>query len=119
TRKEHKSRFRVSSAHELFFDDVKVPKENILGDVGRGFKVAMEVLNSGRLGLASGSLGMCSALLKLALERVQERRAFGRAIGEFGLIKDKIASMLAQTYALESMTYLTAGLVDGKAADYS
>jgi acyl-CoA dehydrogenase family protein 9 len=116
---EHKLGIRGSSTTELFFDDVKVPKENVLGEVGRGFKVAMEVLNSGRLGLASGSLGMCSVLLKLALERVSERRAFGRAIGEFGLIKDKISAMLAQTYALESMTYLTAGIVDGKVSDYS
>ncbi len=116
---EHKLGIRGSSTTELFFDDIKVPKENVLGEVGRGFKVAMEVLNSGRLGLASGSLGMCQVLLKLALERVSERRAFGRAIGEFGLIKDKISAMLAQTYALESMTYLTAGIVDGKVSDYS
>jgi len=116
---EHKLGIRGSSTTELFFDDIKVPKENVLGEVGRGFKVAMEVLNSGRLGLASGSLGMCQVLLKLALERVQERRAFGRAIGEFGMVKDKISAMLAQTYALESMTYLTAGIVDGKVSDYS
>src|SRR6185436_19438310 len=83
------------------------------------FKVAMEVLNSGRLGLASGCVGLCTQLLKLAIERVGDRRAFGRNIGEFGLIKDKIAMMLAETYALESMTYLTAGIVDGKVADYS
>jgi len=116
---EHKLGIRGSSTTELFFDDIKVPKENVLGEVGRGFKVAMEVLNSGRLGLASGSLGMCQVLLKLALERVQERRAFGRAIGEFGMVKDKISAMLAQTYALKSMTYLTAGIVDGKVSDYS
>jgi len=64
-------------------------------------------------------VGSSSALIKLALERVQERRAFGRNIGEFGLIKDKIASMLAQTYALESVTYLTAALIDAKVPDYS
>ena len=116
---EHKLGIRGSSTTELFFEDVKVPKENVLGEVGRGFKVAMEVLNSGRLGLASGSLGMCAVLLKLGLERAQERRAFGRAIGEFGLIKDKVSAMLAQTFALESMTYLTAGIVDGKVSDYS
>jgi acyl-CoA dehydrogenase family protein 9 len=62
---------------------------------------------------------VCKTLLRLAIERVGERRAFGRNIGEFGLIKDKIARMLAQTYALECMTYLTAGLVDSKIADYS
>ena len=116
---EHKLGIRGSSTTEIFLDDVRVPAGNVLGEVGRGFKVAMEVLNSGRLGLASGCVGLCSRLLKMALERVQERRAFGRNIGEFGLIKDKIAMMLAETYALESMTYLTAGIVDGKLADYS
>jgi acyl-CoA dehydrogenase family protein 9 len=116
---EHKLGIRGSSTTELFLDDVKVPAENVLGEVGRGFKVAMEVLNSGRLGLASGCVGLASRLIKMVIERVQERRAFGRNIGEFGLIKDKIATMLADTYALESMTYLTAGIVDSKVADYS
>lgn len=116
---EHKLGIRGSSTTELFFDDVKVPVENVVGEVGKGFKVAMEVLNSGRLGLASGCLGASSTLLKMALERVQERRAFGRPIGEFGLIKDKIATMLTRMYALESATYLTAGLVDTHVADYS
>jgi len=116
---EHKLGIRGSSTTEIFMEDVKVPKDNVIGEVGKGFKVAMEVLNNGRLGLASGCVGMCNTLIKLAVERVQERRAFGRNIGEFGLIKDKIASMLAQNFALESMTYLTAGIVDSKAADYS
>ncbi|MCC6554941.1 MAG: acyl-CoA dehydrogenase family protein [Polyangiaceae bacterium] len=116
---EHKLGIRGSSTTELFFEDVKVPRENVLGEVGKGFKVAMEILNNGRLGLAAGCVGSSSALIKLALERVQERRAFGRNIGEFGLIKDKIATMLAQTYALESMTYLTAALVDAGVPDYS
>ncbi|APR83616.1 Acyl-CoA dehydrogenase, short-chain specific [Minicystis rosea] len=116
---ENKLGIRGSSTTELFFEDVRVPRENVLGEVGRGFKVAMEVLNSGRLGLAAGCVGLCSTLIKLSIERVQERRAFGRNIGEFGLIKDKIATMLAETYALESMTYLTAGIVDSKIADYS
>jgi len=116
---EHKLGIRGSSTTEIFFDDVKVPVENVLGERGRGFKVAMEVLNNGRLGLASGRVGSSIVLMRMAIERVQERRAFGRNIGEFGLIKDKVASMLAQVYALESMTYLTAGIVDGKVSDYS
>jgi acyl-CoA dehydrogenase family protein 9 len=116
---EHKLGIRGSSTTEIFLEDVKVPRENVLGEVGRGFKVAMEVLNSGRLGLATGCVGLCSVLIKLAIERVGERRAFGRNIGDFGLIKDKIAMMLAETYALESMSYLTAGIIDGKVADYS
>jgi acyl-CoA dehydrogenase family protein 9 len=116
---EHKLGIRGSSTTEIFLDDVKVPRENVIGEVGKGFKVAMEVLNNGRMGLAAGCVGMSQVLLKLAIDRVQERRAFGRNIGEFGLIKDKIATMLAQTYALESMTYLSAGLVDANVPDYS
>jgi acyl-CoA dehydrogenase family protein 9 len=115
---EHKLGIRGSSTTEVFFEDVKVPRENVIGEVGKGFKVAMEVLNSGRLGLAVGCVGLGSTLIKMAIERVQERRAFGRSIGDFGMIKDKIATMLASVYALESMTYLTASMVDSK-TDYS
>ena len=116
---EKKLGIRGSSTTAIHLDNVTVPAENVLGEVGRGFMVAMEILNSGRLGLASGSVGGSRRLIRMAVERVQERKAFGRPIGEFGLIKDKIASMMAATYALESMTYLTTGLVDSRAIDYS
>lgn len=115
---EHKLGIRGSSTTEVFFEDVKVPRENVIGEVGKGFKVAMEVLNNGRLGLAAGCVGLSTTLIKMAIDRVQERRAFGRPIGEFGMIKDKIATMLASVYALESMTYLTASMVDAR-TDYS
>ncbi|HEU4535454.1 MAG TPA: acyl-CoA dehydrogenase family protein, partial [Polyangiaceae bacterium] len=75
--------------------------------------------NAGRLSLSTGAVGACKRLLKLSLERAQERKAFGRNIGEFGLIKDKIAAMMADTWALECAAYLTAGLVDAKVFDYS
>jgi acyl-CoA dehydrogenase family protein 9 len=116
---EQKLGVRGTSTTEIFLDDVHVPRENVLGEPGRGFKVAMEVLNSGRLGLAAGCVGISTQLVKMAIDRVQERRAFGRNIGEFALIKDKIATILADTYALESMTYLTAGIHDSRSADYS
>jgi acyl-CoA dehydrogenase family protein 9 len=116
---EEKMGIRGSSTTEIFFDNVRVPAGNVLGEGGRGFKVAMEVLNSGRMGLASGCIGMCKRLIGMSTERVQERSAFGRPIGEFGMIKEKIARMSAETYALESMTYLTTGLVDAGVADYS
>lgn len=116
---EHKLGIRGSSTTPIYLDDVKVPVANVLGEVGRGFKVAMAILNDGRLSLASGCVGACKRLIKLAVERCAERRAFGRTIGEFGLIKDKIASMMADTFALESMVYLTTGLVDAKVGDYS
>ncbi len=116
---EHKLGIRGSSTTEVFFDEVHVPSRNVLGEPGRGFKVAMQVLNSGRLGLASGCVGMCKRLLRMTVDRCQERRAFGRPIGEFGLIKDKIATMMADTWALESMTYLTTGMVDAGVDDFS
>ncbi len=116
---EEKMGIRGSSTTEIFFDDVKVPVENVLGEPGRGFKVAMSVLNSGRLGLASGALGAIKRLIQMSTERVNERKAFGRPIGEFGMIKEKIARMSAEAYALESMTYLTTGLIDAGVEDYS
>jgi acyl-CoA dehydrogenase family protein 9 len=115
---EHKLGIRGSSTTEVSFDGLRIPAENVLGEPGRGFKVAMEVLNSGRLGLASGCVGLSKHLIKLATERVQERSAFGRPIGEFGLIKDKISHMLAETYALESMVYMTTAMVD-RGQDFS
>jgi acyl-CoA dehydrogenase family protein 9 len=116
---EHKLGIRGSNTTAIYFEDVHVPAANVLGEVGRGFKVAMEVLNSGRLGLAAACIGLARRLIRMAVERVGERRAFGRSIGEFGLIKDKIARMVTDTYALESMTYLTTGLIDAHVPDYS
>ena len=116
---EKKLGIRGSSTTAIYFDDVRVPPKNVLGEVGRGFKVAMEVLNSGRLSIASGAVGASKKLLKMAVERTQERKAFGRSIGEFGLIKDKIATMMSETYALECVTYMTTGLIDNRVHDYS
>jgi acyl-CoA dehydrogenase family protein 9 len=110
---------RGSSTTELFFHDVRVPAANVLGEPGRGFKVAMQVLDGGRLALASGCIGLCKRVIKMTVDRCKERRAFGRPIGEFGLIKDKIAMMMAKTWALESMTYLTTGLIDAGIEDFS
>ncbi len=116
---EKKLGIRGSSTTEVVFERVRVPKENLLGEKGRGFKVAMEVLNRGRLSLASGCVGVCKRLLRLTVERAEERKAFGRAIGGFALIKDKVARMMSETFALESMTYLTTGLVDARPGEHS
>lgn len=116
---EEKMGIRGSSTTALYFEDVKVPAANVLGEPGRGFRVAMEVLNNGRLGLAAGCLGGCRRMIRMAVERSRERKAFGRSIGEFGMIKEKIARMMCETYALESMTYLTTGLIDAGVPDYS
>jgi len=103
---------RGSATTEVTFDNVIVPPTNILGEHGRGFKVAVQVLDSSRLDLASGCVGVCKRVLKMAVDRCRHRRAFGRSIGEFGLIKDKIAMMMSETWALESMTYMTTGMAD-------
>lgn len=116
---EHKLGIRGSSTTEVYFEDVQVPAANVLGEAGRGFKVAMEILNSGRLSLSAGALGVCKRLVGMAVERCNERKAFGKAIGEFSLIQEKIGRMMVETYALESMVYLTTGLVDRGVDDYS
>ncbi len=116
---EEKLGIRGSSTTSVYFDDVRVPVENVLGEPGRGFRVAMEVLNTGRLSLATGAVGACKRLVAMSAARAAERKAFGRSIAEFGLIKDKLAEMACQTWALESAAYLTAGLVDTGRLDYS
>ena len=118
-RNEKKLGIRGSSTTEVVLTRAEVPAANVLGEVGRGFKVAMEVLNRGRLSLASGCVGSARRLLRMSVERAEERKAFGRPIGQFGLIKDKIARMSTETFALESMTYLTTGLVDTRPGDCS
>lgn len=110
---------RGSSTAKVAFSSVRVPPSHVLGEVGRGFKVAMEVLTSARLTLASSCIGSAKRLLRLAVERATERKTFGRSISEFPLVKDKLAQMSAELFALESMTYLTAGLVDAGRTDYS
>jgi acyl-CoA dehydrogenase family protein 9 len=116
---EEKMGIRGSSTTTLYFEDVKVPAANVLGEAGRGFKVAMQVLNNGRMGLAAGCLGGSKRMLELAVERANERKAFGRPIGQFGMIKHKVSRMMCESYALESMTYLTTGLIDAGVPDYS
>lgn len=116
---EPKLGVRGASTTNLTFASVRVPVQHVLGDVGRGFKVAMEVLTSARLALASSCIGASKRLLRLAVERGTERKTFGRCISEFPLVKDKIATMSAAIFALESMTYLTTGLVDAGRTDFS
>lgn len=116
---EEKLGIRGTSTTLVTFDKVRVPKDQVLGEVGRGFKVAMEVLTHARLSLASSCLGKGKRLLRMAVDRVSERRAFGRNISEFGLVRDKIAQMSSELFALESMIYLTTGLVDAGSNDFT
>jgi alkylation response protein AidB-like acyl-CoA dehydrogenase len=110
---------RANDLRRLHFKDVRVPPENVLGEPGEGFRVAMQVLNNGRIGLGTGSVGGAKKLLDLAIEHVKERRQFGQPLADFELVQDKIGWMVSYLFGLESMTYLTCGLVDAGVPDYS
>ena len=110
---------RGNDLRRLYFNDVKVPAENVLGEPGEGFRIAMQVLNNGRIGLGTGSVGATKRLLDLAIDHVKERRQFNRPLAEFELVEEKIAWMVSYLFGLESMCYLTCGLVDAGVEDYS
>ncbi len=110
---------RGNDLRRLHFADVKVPAENVLGEPGDGFKIAMQVLNNGRIGLGTGSVGATKHLLDLAIDHVKERRQFGQPLADFELVQDKIGWMVSYLFGLESMCYLTCGLVDSGIEDYS
>ncbi|HEX6585624.1 MAG TPA: acyl-CoA dehydrogenase family protein [Solirubrobacterales bacterium] len=110
---------RANDLRHLRFNDIRVPPENVLGDPGQGFRVAMQVLNNGRIGLGTGSVGGAKGLLDLAIDHVKERRQFGQPLADFELVQDKIGWMVSHLFGLESMCYLTCGLVDADVPDYS
>jgi len=110
---------RANDLRRLHFNDVKVPAENVLGEPGEGFHIAMHILNNGRLSLGTGSVGATKGLLDRVIEHVKERKQFGRPLADFELVQDKIAWMVSYLFGLESMTYLTCGLVDNEVPDYS
>jgi len=110
---------RGNDLRRLYFRDVRVPPENVLGDPGDGFHIAMHVLNNGRIGLGTGSVGATKGLLDRAIAHVRGRRQFGHPLGDFELVQDKIGWMVSYLFGLESMCYLTCGLVDAGVPDYS
>ncbi len=110
---------RGAGVSPVVFRDVVVPASRALGEVGKGFKVAMAALNDARIGLSASSVGQCRELVNMTVKRLIKRRSFGRVIGEFAILKDKVAKMMSDSYAIESMVYLTTGLVDRGIEDYS
>ena len=98
-----------SSTVMVYLDNVRVPVENVLGEVDRGHVIAFNVLNLGRWKLAAGALGACKALLAVAAKYAQQRRQFNAPIASFPLIQQKLAAMAARTFVLESAVYRTAG----------
>lgn len=111
---EYKMGIKGSNTVELSFQDVPVPAANLIGEPGRGFKVAVEILNTGRLSLAAGCVGGMKASLRRAIAHGESRRQFGKPIADFEMVKEKYAEIATETYALESMVYLAAGLADRK-----
>jgi len=109
---EHKMGIRGSSTTPLHLENVPVPGENLLGELGKGHLIAFNILNVGRLKLGAGCVGACKYLLLEALKWAKEREAFGRKIADFGLIKEKLAEMIVRTFAIESVSYRTTGMID-------
>ncbi len=110
---------RGSNQAELYFHDVRVPPENVLGGVGEGFKIAMRVLNSGRQGLSAGAAGGIKQCLRMATSWSRKREQFGHPIAEYELIQGKLASMAADALTAESVAYFTTGLADRGDVDYA
>ncbi len=116
---EDKMGLRASSTTTMNFDQVRVPGENVLGEVGKGFKVAMKILNSGRTGLGGGCVGAMKHCIALSTKQSKERSQFGKPISDFGLIKQKIGHMVVECYAAESVVAMVAGLADQGYEDFA
>lgn len=109
---ESKMGIKGSSTRSVILEDCLVPVENLLGEVGKGHVIALNVLNLGRFNLGSACMGGAKYSLKKGIQFVQERKQFGKAIGEFSASKEKIAYMASRVYAAESVQYRTANLID-------
>jgi len=113
---EHKMGIKGSSTTAVFFDNVRVPVENLLGEIGRGHIIAFNILNIGRLKLGPGAVGGAKNVLAICLKYAKERKAFGSAIAEFGAIQHKLAEMAIRTFAVESMVWRVVGLIESQLA---
>ncbi|WP_347549966.1 acyl-CoA dehydrogenase family protein [Pseudalkalibacillus hwajinpoensis] len=109
---EKKMGIKGSSTRSVILEDCQVPVENLLGDVGKGHVIALNVLNLGRFNLGSACTGGAKQGLKLALDHTNERKQFGRTIAEFTATQEKVARMMARIYASESLQYRTASLIE-------
>ena len=116
---EAKMGIKASDTRTVTFENVRVPVADRLGEVGQGFKFALEILNSGRLGLAAGSARGARKIMHEALVYAKQREQFGRSIGSFEMIQQKFAVNAAEVYAADSAWMLTAGMVDRGGIDYS
>ncbi len=111
-KKEDKLGIRASSTTELILDNCKVPKENVLGEVGKGYKVSIETLNEGRIGIGAQMLGIAQGAFEAALKYTQEREQFGQAIGNFQAVQFQLAEMAVEIEATRLLVYNAARLKD-------
>merc|ERR1719500_1526370 len=116
---ENKMGIKCSNTAEVYFEDTKIPVENLIQNVGDGFHVAMEVLNNGRFGMSSGLCGTMRKCIQKAVDHASTRKQFfNTEIHNYGVIQEKIARMNMKLYAAESMAYLLCSSMDNQAKDY-
>ncbi|BDC52274.1 acyl-CoA dehydrogenase [Bryobacterales bacterium F-183] len=116
---EKKMGIKGSSTTAIYLDNVKVPVENVLGEIGRGHIIAFNILNLGRLKLGPFAVGGCKAVLATSIHYAQERKAFGKPIADFGMMQHKLAEMAIRLYAAESMAYRVVGMIDAMLAGHT
>ena len=111
---EKKMGIKGSSTTAIYLDNVPVPVENVLGEIGRGHIIAFNILNIGRLKLGAFACGGAKEVLRVCLKYAQERKAFDKSISEFGMIQHKLAEMAIRIFATESATYRVVGLIESQ-----
>ncbi len=116
---EDKMGIRASNTTAVYFDSVRVPAANVIGEEGKGFKVAMSILNHGRTGLGSGAVGGQRRLLQAAIAHATERKQFGRPLASFGKVKEKLGRLATNLYVSESLCYFVSSTIDRGGQDYS
>src|SRR5437762_9681065 len=109
---EHKMGIRDSSTCPIILNDCKVPAENLLGEIGKGHLIAFNILNIGRFKLGAMCVGGARSSLDNAIAYAKQRKAFGKVIADFGLVREKLANMAALIYVGESLVFRTVGMMD-------
>jgi alkylation response protein AidB-like acyl-CoA dehydrogenase len=116
---EQKMGIKGSSTTAVYLDNVRVPAENLLGEIGRGHIIAFNILNLGRLKLGPFAIGGSKNVLRISIAYAKQRKAFGTEIAQFGMIRHKLAEMAIRIFAVESMSYRVEGLIQGHLAGFS
>merc|ERR1712117_5942 len=115
---ENKMGIKCSNTAEVYFENTPIPVENVVGKPGEGFKVAMQILNNGRFGMAAALSGTMRAGIKKAVDHATQRHQFGNRIDSYGAIQEKLARMSMTHYATESAAYMVSGIMDSGYTDY-